>query len=165
MRTLYLANVFAHILAAMIWIGGSAFIALVLAPSLRRDPGSAKALRAAAWRFRTVGWISLGVLLATGAANLAFRGIGFDALLTGAAFRGAAGHALAVKLGAFAALLAISGLHDFRWGPAAVRALEADPGSPEALRGRRRAARVGRFVLLLGLLIVVAAVVFVRGGA
>jgi putative copper resistance protein D len=163
-RILYLANVYAHILAAMVWIGGSAFIALVIAPLMRRHPGAVAGLRAAALRFRTVGWISLAILTSTGAANLAFRGIGVGELLTGAAFRGAAGHALAGKLGAFAILLAISGLHDFKWGPAAVRALEADPGSPEALLGRRRAARVGRFVFLLGLFIVGAAVVFVRGG-
>jgi putative copper resistance protein D len=162
---LYLANVYAHILAAMVWIGGSAFIALVIAPLMRRRAGAdTSALRAAALRFRTVGWISLAVLAATGMANLALRGIGLSDLLTGAAFRGSAGHALAGKLILVAIMLAISGFHDFRWGPAAVRAMEADPGSPAAERGRRMAARIGRFVFLLGLLIVGAAVLFVRGG-
>lgn len=165
MRMVYLANVYAHILAAMVWIGGSAFIALVIAPLMRRRAGADNsALRAAALRFRTVGWISLAVLVATGMGNLALRGIGLSDLLTGAAFRGSAGHALACKLILVAIMLAISGFHDFRWGPAAVRAMESDPGSPAAERGRRMAGRIGRFVFLLGLLIVGAAVLFVRGG-
>lgn len=165
MRLAYLANVYVHILSAMIWIGGSAFIALVLAPLMRRNGGKDNAaLRAAALRFRTVGWIALASLVATGAGNLAFRGIGFSDLLAGAAFRGSAGHALACKLALVAVMLAISAFHDFRWGPAAVRAMESDPGSAAALRGRRLAGRVGRLVFLLGLLIVAAAVVFARGG-
>ncbi|MBW8888531.1 MAG: CopD family protein [Fibrobacteres bacterium] len=154
-----------HILSAMVWIGGSAFIALVIAPLMRRSGGKDdSALRAAAVRFRTVGWISLGILVATGAGNLALRGIGLSDLLTGAAFRGSAGHALACKLILVAIMLAISGFHDFRWGPAAVRAIQSDPGSAAAVRGRRLAGRIGRFVFLLGLLIVAAAVIFTRGG-
>ena len=165
MRVVYLANVYAHILAAMVWIGGSSFIALVLAPLMRRRDGADDGLlRAAALRFRTVGWISLAILIATGSANLAFRGIGLSDLLSGAAFRGATGHALACKLSVFAVLLAISGLHDFRWGPQAARALQTDRTSPAAIRGRRWAARVGRSVFFLGLVIVAAAVLFVRGG-
>lgn len=164
MRIVYLASVYAHILAAMVWIGGSAFIAFVLAP-LMRQPGAGKGfLGAAALRFRTVGWISLAILIATGIANLALRGLRLSDFLSGSAFRGSAGHALAFKLSAFAILFAVSLLHDFRWGPKAARALEANPDSPAAQRGRRLAARVGRFVFLLGLLIVGAAVLFVRGG-
>ncbi len=165
MRLVYLANVYVHILAAMVWIGGSAFIALVIAPLMRGSGGKDdSALRAAALRFRTVGWISLAVLVATGTGNLAFRGIGLSDLLGGSAFRGSAGHALACKFILVAVMLAISGFHDFRWGPAAVRAMRADPGSTMAKRGRRLAGRIGRFVFLLGLLIVAAAVVFTRGG-
>lgn len=165
MRLVYLANVYIHVLAAMVWIGGSAFIALVVAPLMRRGGGKDDAvLRAAAVRFRTVGWISLGILVATGTGNLAFRGIGLSDLLSGAAFRGSAGHALACKLILVAVMLAISGFHDFRWGPAAVRAMESDPGSPAAQRGRKLAGRIGRFVFLLGLFIVGAAVIFTRGG-
>jgi len=165
MRMVYLANVYVHILAAMAWIGGSAFIALVLAPLMRRSGGTHDAaLRAAALRFRTVGWISLAVLVATGMGNLAVRGIGLADVLRGAAFRGSAGHALGCKLILVVAMLGISGFHDFRWGPAAVRALEADPGSAAAQRGRRLAGRIGRSVFFLGLLIVAAAVIFTRGG-
>lgn len=166
MRYVYLACVWVHVLAAMIWVGGAAFIAFSLAPALRRlPPGSAPGLLGAvARRFRAIGWGSLAVLVATGAGNLAFRGIGLSDLLQGAAFRGAAGHALACKLGLVAVMLVISGLHDFRWGPAAARAAEADPASEAAIRGRRLAGRIGRFVFLLTLLITGAAVVFVRGG-
>ncbi|HPV77375.1 MAG TPA: hypothetical protein PLX31_20905, partial [Gemmatimonadaceae bacterium] len=59
MRTLYFTLVTLHILAAVTWIGGVLFIALVGAPALRTvEPPS---LRTALWeaiglRFRTVGW-------------------------------------------------------------------------------------------------------------
>lgn len=166
MRYAYLACVFLHVLAALIWIGGAAFIAFVLGPILRRRPaGEAPGLLfAIARRFRSLGWGCLAVLVATGAGNLAFRGVGMSDLLSGAVFRGSAGHAFACKMILVAIMLAISALHDFRWGPRAARAIDADPASAAAAAGRKRAGRVGRFVFLLNLLILLAAIAFVRGG-
>lgn len=167
MHELHIASVFLHVLAAMVWIGGAAFIALSLIPVMRRRPASPEGtalLHAIATRFRTVGWASLSILIITGCVNLHFRGIGLTALLSGSAFEGPMGRALAVKLLCVAAILALSGLHDFRLGPAAAEAIHRNPDSDAAKRGRRTAAWMGRIVLLFGLGVTLAAVVFVRGG-
>lgn len=167
MHLLYLITVWIHILAAMVWIGGSAYIALVLVPVVRRSPSrqtAAQLLRAGALRFRTVGWVSLGLLVLTGCLNLAFRGYGIHACLSGAIFAGAFGKTLGLKLILVAVLLTVSAVHDFYLGPKAGAILLSSPDSPKAQRARRVAAWMGRTVLLLGLAIVAAAVVLVRGG-
>jgi putative copper resistance protein D len=162
----YLLSVTIHVLAAMVWIGGAAFIALVLVPTLLREDfreRSPELLRAAALRFRTVGWISLGLLVITGFTNLHFRGIPLSVLLDGSIFQGAYGHALAVKLGTVAVILIISAVHDFTLGPRAAAVILRAPGSPEAAKARRVASFMGRITLLLGLVAVAAAIVLVRG--
>jgi uncharacterized membrane protein len=167
MRGLYLACVGLHILAAIIWIGGSLFIAMSLIPAVRRS-GSPKAARellhATVIRFRAIGWICLAILIATGCGNLAFRGIGWNECVSGNAFQGPVGRALALKLVFVAALLILSAWHDFRLGPATARAIEHDPDSAESARGRARAAWIGRITVLLGIGAVICATVFVRGG-
>src|SRR5665647_975936 len=78
MSTAYYINVTIHVLAAFIWLGGMFFLALVGAPVLRAvEP---VALRQVLFdqlgrRFRSVGWITIGVLIVTGIANLHFRGL------------------------------------------------------------------------------------------
>ena len=165
MRSLYLLNVTLHLLAALVWLGGMFFIALVGAPVLRRlEPAALRArvfgeLGAA---FRRVGWIAIAVLLATGALNLRFAGVLRGGALGSAAFWGSPyGRALAWKLAAVAAMLALSAAHDFVLGP---RAGRLQPGSPAALRARARAAWLARINALVGLGLVFAAVRLARGG-
>jgi hypothetical protein len=114
-------------------------------------------------RFRAVGWWAIGTLVVTGVANLWFRGwLRWDGVLGSAAFWATAtGRALAVKLIAVAAIITLAALHDFVFGP---RVGRHPPGSPEGVRLRRRAALMGRANALIGLLIVIAAVILVRGG-
>lgn len=159
---LYYINVVVHVLAAVIWLGGLFFFALVGAPVLRRmEPA---ALRAALFqqlgeRFRTVGWVAIVVLLVTGVINLYFRGV-LDRDLWNAAFWNTRfGRVLGVKLAAILSMLVLQVLHDFQLGPAAGR---ARAGTEEAIRLRRRAALVARSSALLGLLILIAAVFLVR---
>lgn len=166
MHGLYILTVWLHILSAMVWIGGASFIALVLVPSVRAPefaPVAARLLKAGALRFRIVGWISLVILILTGCAILGFRGIGLEACLTGAAFRGDFGRVLAYKLILVSAILIISGFHDFYLGPKAAKVILENPGSAEASAARRRAAMFGRFVLAIGLMVVLSAVMLVRG--
>lgn len=166
MSTAYYVNVTIHILAALIWLGGMFFVGLVGAPLFRSvEP---PALRQRLFhdlgvRFRTVGWVCIAVLVVTGIGNLQFRGLlHWDGVLSSAAFWGTTlGHALAVKLAAVATMLVISAVHDFWLGPAAGR-LEA--GTPAAIALRRRAALLARINALVGLVVVVAAVLLVRGG-
>lgn len=114
------------------------FIALVLVPVPRglADPAlRTRLVQETGQRFRTVGWIALGVLAATGLANLWLR----PYLLWTPRFQGKA--ALVVLA------LALSVLHDFVLGPRAGR-----PGADPALR--RRASWVARVNLLVVLAVV-----------
>ena len=165
MRSLYLLNVTVHVLAALLWLGGMFFFALVGAPVLRRlEP---PALRARVFAelgeaFRKVGWGAIALLLATGALNLHLTGVLRGGQLWRAAFWSAPyGRALAWKLAAVAAMVALSAVHDFVLGP---RAGRLDPGSPAALRARTRAAWLARVNALIGLVLVFAAVRLARGG-
>src|SRR5690606_40095665 len=116
MHYLYLFSVWSHILAAMVWIGGSVFIALVLVPALRRPEFAAvfsPVLRRNVLRFRIIGWVCLTVLVISGLANLALRGFPLWGLVDGSLYQGAFGRILAIKLLLVAFILFISALHDF----------------------------------------------------
>ncbi len=156
---LYLTSVTLHVLAALFWVGGMFFLAAVGAPVLRQvEPA---ALRARLFddlgrRFRAAGWGAIAVLVATGLANLHFRGFLSWAVLGQAAFwHTGFGATLAVKLVAVAVLFALQAVHDFVHGPRAARAV---PGSSEARALRRRAALLARLNALVALVVVVAAV-------
>lgn len=162
--SLYYLNVTVHVLAALLWLGGMFFLAAVGAPALREldAPLRAELFRRLGEQFRRVGWVAIGVLILTGIANLQFRGmLSWDVLGSGAFWATSYGHALAWKLGAVAAMLVASAVHDFVLGPAASR---ARPGTPEALRLRRRAALLARLNALAGVIVVIAAVRLARGG-
>lgn len=163
--TLYYANVTVHLLAALFWLGGMFFVAIVAAPVLRRTQSPADRamlFQRLGERFRWTGWIAVAVLLATGALNLWFRGLWSWRVLGSAPFWSTAyGRSLGWKVGAVALMLVVSFLHDFVLGPAASR---HEPGSPEAAAARRRASWLARLNALLGLVAVVAAVRLARGG-
>ena len=103
---------FLHLTAALTWIGGMLFIALVLVPvthalddvALRR-----RLVQAVGRRFRVVGWIALGVLIGTGLVNLALRPelLGLPRFWMKAVLVGVA--------------LVLSAVHDFVLGPRAGR--------------------------------------------
>lgn len=116
------------------------FVALVLVPELRGlgDPAlRTRLVQAVGRRFRTVGWVGLGLLLATGLLQLASR----PELLGATRF-----HA---KLALVALALALSAVHDFFLGPRA-----GAPGADPAVRVR--ASWVARVNVGVALLIVLA---------
>lgn len=165
MNGLYFANVTLHVFAALLWLGGMFFFALVAAPVLRKvDPPE---LRQALFRrlgeqFRAVGWVAITVLVVTGTLNLWFRGsLRWEVLSSGGFWSEPYGRALAWKLGAVAAMLVLQAVHDFVVGP---RASRLPAGTPEALRHRKLAAWMGRVSALLGIVVVIAAVRLARGG-
>jgi putative copper resistance protein D len=127
-----------HVLAAITWIGGMLFLALVLVPITRRIED--RALRARLFhevglRFRTVGWIALAVLVATGLGNLWV----YPSLLTVPRFQW--------KLGLVVLALVLSAVHDFVLGPRA----GAPGASPSA---RARASWLARINVLVVLVVV-----------
>lgn len=161
---LYFLNVTIHLLAAMFWLGGMFFLAVVGAPSLRElEPGlRATLFQRLGERFRTAGWIAIAILVVTGLFNLRFRGVLTWTVLGSADFWSTAyGHTLAWKLSAVAVMIVVSAVHDFWLGP---RASRWQAGSPEALRARRRASWLARVNALAGVVVVVEAVRLARGG-
>lgn len=125
-------------LAAITWIGGMLFIALVLVPSARRleDPTlRTRLIQETGRRFRTIGWIALGGLVVTGLLNLWMHPV----LLSSPRFHW--------KLGLVVLALILSAFHDFVLGPRA-GAPGADPSA------RVRASWVARINVLVVLVIV-----------
>jgi len=163
--SLYHLNVSIHLLAALLWLGGMFFLAVVGAPVLRAvEPPQLRAelFRQLGQRFRTVGWMAIGVLVLTGVGNLYFRGLLRWDLWSSSAFWGSGyGQALLWKLVAVTLMIIISGLHDFLIGPAASK-----PGlsSARTLSLRRRASWMARGNALIGVVLVLAAVRLARGG-
>jgi len=164
-RLLYLFSVWLHIVAAIVWIGGMAFLVLVVVPWLRGG-GRAQAgtlLRDTGRRFRTIGWVCLGVLAVTGTFNLAMRGVGLGSFTEPAWLASAFGRTVVAKLTLFVLMIALSLVHDFFVGPRATDAIARDPRSTEAARLRLAASWLGRINALLALLTVWVAVALVRG--
>jgi copper resistance protein D len=164
-RTLYLLSVYLHILSATVWVGGIAFVVLVVVPWVRRN-GRAIAgplLSQTGQRFRTIGWTCFAVVLVTGTFNLWFRGVRFDNFADPRWLGSSAGAIIVLKLAVFSVVVLISAVHDFLLGPKATRLLSADPTSPEASLARRRASLLGRLNALFALILVALAVMIVRG--
>ena len=162
---LYVLSVTLHVLAAMLWIGGMFFLALVVIPMLRGGDRAVASsfMHRAGLKFRGVGWACFAVLIVTGTFQLYYRGVSlsdfWDPAFVGSPF----GRAITLKLGAFALVLLASVWHDFFLGPRATKVGAADPTSPEALRLRKQASWLGRVNVLLALAIVTFAVILVRG--
>ena len=164
--TLYYINVTVHVLAAMLWLGGMLFIGLIGAPVLRAlDPPALrqKLFHQLGVRFRTAGWLTIAVLIATGVVNLYYKGwLRWDGVLGSPDFwRTTSGLTLGVKLVGVGAMLIVSALHDFVLGP---RAGRGRLDSNEAISWRRSAAALARLNALLGVIVVAAAVRLARGG-
>lgn len=165
MHVLYLVSVWLHLLAVITWVGGMAFLVVVVVPFLRRgDRAQAAALlRDTGKRFRTVGWICFAIVLVTGTYNLWARGVRFGSFLDADWRASPFGTAVLVKLSLFVAVLLLSAIHDFAIGPRASDELVRAPGSARGERLRRLASRMGRGNALLALALVAMGVILVRG--
>ena len=152
-------NLWLHILAAVIWIGGMLFLSLVAVPILRQVDSPllrADLFRKMAWRFRRLVWICLAVLILTGTVNVAFYG---DTTQGSPYLK-----VLGIKLGLVAVLVAMGVAHDFIIGPGAARAQSRDGLLPTGtdLLMVQLAPWVGRLNLLLGVIILVLAAALTR---
>jgi copper resistance protein D len=162
---LYFTSVTVHVLAALLWLGGMFFLAVVGAPVLRKvEPPALRAelFRRLGEQFRRVGWGAIAVLVVTGVVNLHFRGVlSWAVLSSGGFWTSPFGRALAWKVSAVGAMLVVQAVHDFSVGPAASR---LSPESPRMPVVRRRAALLARASAVLGVVVVIAAVRLARGG-
>ncbi|MBM4263644.1 MAG: DUF4149 domain-containing protein [Deltaproteobacteria bacterium] len=167
MHALYLLSVWLHIMAAVVWLGGTIFMVIALIPAIRRPEFSAVALRLIRWtaiRFRWVSWLCFGIFLMTGTANLFLRGLTWSDFQSLEFWRSSFGTTLAIKLAFVALIFAMSAFHDFHIGPRATAAWEADRTAAEIARLRREAVRLGRLNLILALAVTILGVMLVRGG-
>jgi len=166
MDGIYVVSVWLHIMAAVVWVGGTVFLVIVLVPVIRRPEFGAiasKLIRFTGLRFRWIGWVCFCLFVFTGVINLAARGIGLKELQDAAFWQGSFGRTLAIKLVVVLTILVISAFHDFSLGPRAAAAWEANPASAEALRLRRQAVQLARLNLLIALTVILLGVMLVRG--
>lgn len=144
---MYATIVFIHVLAAIIWVGGSAFIAFALIPGLKgEDPQTrSELLRKTAGRFRIVGWVALLIGVGTG-IHLAIPKMKMG-LVHG-------------KMGLIVILLIAAAIHDWYIGPkvgAKVRAGEDPSGY------RKLAMILGQITFVLSVVMVYLGVRISRG--
>jgi uncharacterized membrane protein len=130
-----------HLLAAMVWVGGSLMIPLVVAPVLRRrfpPEQRTEMLSAIGLRFRPFAWIALLILVLTGVRRAAIL---FSASPDPwqAFSETPYGRTLMAKLILVLGILLFQALHDFVLGPR-MRALAS---SQDAGLARLRAATIG----------------------
>ena len=154
------ALIWIHLPAAVVWIGGMAFLSVVLVPVLRRDGTFARhaaLFRAVAYRFRTVVWAAMGLLVGTGIMIATRRSIALsDPRLWPGIF--------AAKMALVAFLFALTLLHDLAVGPRVRRILETAVTERTA-RDRllvRYSVLVPRLSLLTALFVLLLAVILAR---
>lgn len=162
---LHLFSVWLHIVAAAVWIGGMAFLVLVLVPVIRAPEHReffSSLMHRTGKRFRWVGWACLAVLVVTGFVNVASR-FGWEGLWRSEMWRSSFGRVLVVKLVVVALVLLLSVVHDFVVGPRAMALWQENPGAKAAARLLGAARWLGRLNFLLALIVVGLAVMLVRG--
>ncbi len=139
-----------HVLAAIVWAGGTVALVFVAVPPVQKLQGETRAalLRELGRRWRPIGWSALGIAIVSGAA-LAQR----DHVFAGAPR--SADWVLAVKGALVGVLVAGAYLHDYVLGPGLARQIRA--GEKQSLRPILTA--IGRGNLLLTLAIPVLGVV------
>jgi putative copper resistance protein D len=127
-----------HLLAAMVWVGGTIALVFVGVPAIRRLEGEARAtaMRALGRRWRPLGWSAMGVAILSGLWLTHLHGG-----LNSAALSTDFDRTLMLK-SALVALLVVGALiHDYVLGPRLQRELGA--GEPQAPATRRRLVWVG----------------------
>jgi uncharacterized membrane protein len=163
--TWFVISMWLHLLAAIVWIGGLAFIAMVLVPTLRDPtvrPQAVALLRLSGRKFQRIAYATFVTLAVTGVLNL-FLKTGGSWSAIGALLPTGYGRLLVAKVLVVLAIVALSLYHDLVAGPAAARAMEADPTSAAARNLRRRASMLGRANMLLSLVVLTLALLLVRG--
>lgn len=105
-----------HLLAAIVWVGGTVALVFVAVPPVQQLEGEARArlLREFGRRWRPIGWSALGVAVVTGIV-LAVRAHAFESAPSDFDL------VLAVKGALVGLLVAGAYLHDFVLGPGLAR--------------------------------------------
>ncbi len=154
------ALIWIHLLSAVVWIGGMVFLSVVLVPLLRRDGRFAQhaaLFREVAYRFRSLVWGAMVILVGTGLVLAAGRSVPMTE-------PGRWPTIFAIKMGLVACLFCLTLLHDLVVGPRVRRIMGA--AEKERTAGElillRYSALLPRLSLLLALFVLLAAVVLAR---
>ncbi len=161
---MYQWSVFIHVIIAAFWIGGMLFTAAVLVPATRRKLAAQKGLLfiELGTRFSRISWVLFPLLILTGITALLGKGYHFSHLIDQNFWTSGYGMLLVHKIGLFAFVLLLSGLHDFWLGRKAAEMMSTHPDHPITNRYRAASKWVGRINLLLGLVILFLAISLVR---
>lgn len=140
-----------HLAAAITLIGGLLFSQLVLTPVARKAPSDLKAgevLRLSGRRFRTIAWVSLIILILTGAYQMLNE--------SGAArIETTWGVVLMLKLLLFVIAFGLLLIHDFIIDPYALPSKDASPASASpAVSARADTLQKAVIVMTLAVLLV-----------
>lgn len=105
-----------HLLAVVLWFGHMLFWSLVSGIALKRtEPAeTGQTLRRLSLTMGGLGWPSLAILITTGYLLLGYRGIGFESLVSAAAFKLPGGWVLAVKLALVSWMIAYQAIFGHR---------------------------------------------------
>lgn len=163
---MYYLSVFIHIISAIFWIGGMLFTAAVLVPASRNKlliSRKGAFFTLIGKKFSRITWFLFLVLIITGITNLLTRGFTVDQLLTASFWMNVYRGNLFIKLHIFAAVLLVSGVHDFYAGPKAAELMDEQPDHPNTNRMRKISSWLGRLNLLLGMGILFYAIRLLRG--
>ncbi|HLR31914.1 MAG TPA: DUF4149 domain-containing protein [Fodinibius sp.] len=166
MISVYKVAVYIHVFSAIFWIGGMLFTAAVLVPASRDKLLKAKKgafFSLIGKKFSKISWVLFGVLIVSGVTALAARGYPLSVLINEGFWQAGFGKTLSIKLWLFAAVLIISGIHDFWLGPKAARLIDEEPHSESTRYFRKAASWAGRLNLILGLFILYFAISLLRG--
>ncbi len=140
-----------HLVAAITLIGGLLFSQVVLTPVVRKTPSDSKAreiIRLAGRRFRTIAWVSLIILILTGAYQMLNES-------GSARIETAWGVVLMLKLFLFAIAFGLLLIHDFILDPYALSSQNtALPASSPIVPARADILQKGVIVLALAVLLV-----------
>jgi len=120
--TLYRICIGLHFLAFSLWLGHMFVWSLIIGPALKKiqPPQTAELLRERSLFRGGLGWPAMAVLIPTGLYLLAHRGIGLGDLFSGAAFAGALGTALALKLALVLVMIAYQAIIGHKPAPIAI---------------------------------------------
>ena len=148
--------VWLHVVAAITWVGGMVFVAVVLVPGLRGIPPAQRSevIRSVGLAARGLAWISLLILIFTGGLNTLHLQPSRDSL---------AGSIILAKISVVGLVIGINILHDFILAPRLSEIRRAVGVEHPTFRRLQRIVRwLARTSLVLALSVVFLAVLLVR---